>query len=475
MESLVSVGIDVGTTTTQVIFSRLFLENTAGYFTVPNVSIVQKQVIYRSEPRVTPLLNDTEIDAAGVEQIVRRAYEEAHQTPKAVATGAVIITGESAKKENAAKLLNALAGLAGDFVAETAGPDLEAVIAGKGSGAEAYSIKNHCRVLNLDIGGGTTNAVLFENGTVVSTGCIEVGGRHIRTDNTGRILSFTPAAEKIAGENGLHLEQDSRDTGTLLAFVTAQTRLCCEMAGLYPRSDLYRAVMTHGSSEFDCSRGFDAICFSGGVADAVFGRFSGGDDYRFGDIGILLGRAIAKSPLYLGQTVLHSEETIRATVVGAGTHTTSVSGSTIWAAREALPIRNMPVLHLNTAEIDRIAAGDVSYFAERLKTQLAQQDEDNAAIGFTGDNDPSYEKIKRLSSALVAGASAVLPEKAPIVVVTYADMAKATGQVMRQLTQRPVIAIDCIATKVHDRIDIGRPMVDDLVVQVVVKTLIFGQ
>ena len=475
MESMISVGIDVGTTTTQVIFSRLFLEDTAGYFTVPDIHIVSKQVIYRSVPCETPLLSDTEIDAEAVRAIVEQEYARAHQQPAAVSTGAVIITGESAKKRNASALLKALSALAGDFVVETAGPDLEAIIAGKGSGAAEYSAENRCRVLNVDIGGGTSNAALFINGEAVSTGCIEVGGRHVRTDETGRVTAMTRVAEEICQARGISLSAGESNATQLHAFVRAQTELLMMMAGLIPRDGLYEAVTTQGSGALDLSGGYDAICFSGGVSDAIFGAFASGDDFRFRDLGILLGREIANSRLLRAHPVVHAKETIRATVVGAGSHTTTVSGSTILAAQDALPQRNLLVLRLEPTEIERVLSGDGAYLEKRLTWLLEQQDETNAAVSFAGEQDPSYERVQSLAAALVTGMERAIPAENPLVVVVESDMAKALGQVMRQSTARPVIAIDRIRARAHDRIDIGRPMMDGQVVSVVVKTLVFGR
>ena len=474
MESILSVGIDVGTTTTQVAFSRLFLENTAGFASVPEIRIVSKQVLYSSVPCPTPLFGETEIDAEGVRRIVEREYALSRQTPASVATGAVIVTGESAKKRNAAALLAALSAFAGDFVVETAGPDLEAVIAGKGSGAAAYSAANRCRVLNIDIGGGTSNAALFDCGEPVSTGCIEVGGRHIRVDGDGRVEKMTDPARRICSARSIPLQPGTRSLPLLHAFVRAQAELLCMMAGLLPRDALYAALVTPGSGAFEIP-GCDAVCFSGGVSDAILGAFATGDDFRFGDLGILLGRCIAQSGLARAWPIVRPQETIRATVVGAGTHTTTVSGSTIFAAQEQLPLRNVPVLRLSDEAYARLAAGDSAHLADRLRWLLRQQDEANAAVAFAGERDPAYARIRVLASALTAGMEAAIPQGQPLLVVMENDMAKSLGNAISRGTKRPVIAIDRIRVTAHDRIDIGKPLMGGQVVSVVVKTLVFGR
>jgi len=159
MSSILSVGIDIGTTTTQLVFSRIDLENTAGYFTAPRVSIVDKKVLFQSEIHTTPLLSNSMLDGEKIRQLVAAEYQRAGFRPEDTDTGAVIITGESAGKQNAEITLHQLSDFAGEFVVSTAGPDLESIIAGKGSGAWQYSLDRECRTVNVDIGGGTTNIV----------------------------------------------------------------------------------------------------------------------------------------------------------------------------------------------------------------------------------------------------------------------------------------------------------------------------
>ena len=127
-ETILSVGIDIGTSTTQLIFSRLTIENLASNYTVPRISIVNKEVIYRSGIHFTPLKSQTEIDAAQVKDIIRDEYRKADMRPEDLQTGAVIITGETARKQNANTVLESLSDMAGDFVVATAGPDLESIL-----------------------------------------------------------------------------------------------------------------------------------------------------------------------------------------------------------------------------------------------------------------------------------------------------------------------------------------------------------
>ena len=131
MSSILSVGIDIGTSTTQVIFSRITMDNMAGYFSAPRIAITGKELIYKSKIHFTPLKTPVLLDGDGVRDIVAAEFAQAGFRPEDVDTGAVIITGESARKENAAVVLEKLSSFAGEFVVSTAGPDLESVIAGK--------------------------------------------------------------------------------------------------------------------------------------------------------------------------------------------------------------------------------------------------------------------------------------------------------------------------------------------------------
>ena len=203
-ETLLSAGIDVGTSTTQLVFSRLTLANQAAGFSVPRIGIVEKEVVYQSPIYFTPLLSEETLDAAALRQILEQEYREAGVSPQEVDTGAVIITGETARKENAAQVLASLSGLAGDFVVATAGPDLESIIAGKGAGLDAYSKAHGVTAVNVDIGGGTSNLAVFAQGEAVDTGCMDIGGRLVKIDRDSRRITYImPKIQQLIAAKGL--------------------------------------------------------------------------------------------------------------------------------------------------------------------------------------------------------------------------------------------------------------------------------
>lgn len=475
MADLLSVGIDIGTSTTQVIFSRLELENTSGYFSVPHVSIVDKEVVYKSDIHFTPLRTASLIDADKVRDIVAGEFAKAGYAPADTGTGAVIITGESARKENAGAVLERLSGFAGDFVVSTAGPDLEAIIAGKGSGAWQYSLDNGCAAVNLDIGGGTTNVVLFDGGDVAAKGCVDIGGRLIRLSPGLTVEKISPAAALAAREAGAALEEGRQaDLGELKKVTDVFARLLEELMGLRPQSSLLRQLQTPGSTWFQPGRPVERVCFSGGVADHIYRE--GGDPFRYGDIGPLLGQSIRESGVFRRLRVLEARETIRATVVGAGTYATSISGSTISYTGEIFPLKNVPVLKLSAREQEEAFRGDRAALEARVRWFLEQCGSDRMILALPGKADPGYGELRAAASAIAGALDEALPRGEPILIVVEHDMAKALGQAVEALTgsRRAVAAIDSIKVEQNDYVDMGRPLMDGMVIPVVVKTLIFG-
>ena len=475
MAEILSVGIDIGTSTTQVIFSRIAMENTAAYFAVPHVSIVDKRVVYKSAVHVTPLRTPVLIDGDAVRDIVAAEFEKAGFTPADTGTGAVIITGESARKENAAVVLEKLSGFAGEFVVSTAGPDLESVIAGKGSGAWKDSVDHQCVTVNLDVGGGTTNIVAFSRGDVAGKGCYDIGGRLIRVSPEGRIQSVSPAAAAAARDAGVSLSPGDRaDVQTLSAVTGRMAQLLAEAMGLSRPTPLLRAVQTPGSTPLALPPRIDRICFSGGVADCIREDRTG-DPFRFGDVGPLLGRSIREGLLYRSLPVLEAGETIRATVVGAGTYTTTLSGSTIAYDEDLFPMKNVPVLKLTEAEEAAAFRGEAETLADRMVWFAGQSDGSRMLLSLRGRRDPSYEEVKTLAASLSRAAELALPAEEPLLVALEEDMAKALGAAMSPLLRgRPMMAIDSVHTEDGDYLDLGRPLMNGLVIPLVVKTLLFG-
>lgn len=475
--AILSVGIDVGTSTTQVVFSKLQMDNAGGYFSVPRVAIVDKEVVYKSEVYMTPLKTDVLIDTDALRDIVAAEFRKAGYRPEDTDSGAVIITGESARKENSDAVLKSLSDFAGDFVVSAAGPDMESLIAGKGSGAWQYSMDHHCRVANLDIGGGTTNVVLFEDGETLARGCLDIGGRLICMNPQGIITKVSPAAAVMAQAAGVSVSVGDRCDELKLTAVTRQMAAALNAylgVGTKDIDAILRQIKTPGSSDFPVPEKVQAVFFSGGVADLIYHESA--DTWAYGDIGVLLGRAIRESRLFTDFQKMEPGETIRATVVGAGTYTTTISGSTITYSDDIFPLKNIPVIKLDEELQEACFAGETEPVIRRIQWVLGQNDEEHFILAMPGKRNPGYMEMKRAAASIRQIMDRVQPLGEPILLVIESDIAKAMGQMIRQQPdlKRQVVAIDSIHVEDGEYVDMGRPMMNGMVIPVVVKTLIFG-
>lgn len=475
--AILSVGIDVGTSTTQVVFSKLQMDNAGGYFSVPRVAIVDKEVVYKSEIYMTPLKTDVLIDTEALRDIVAAEFRKAGYRPEDTDSGAVIITGESARKENSDAVLKSLSDFAGDFVVSAAGPDMESLIAGKGSGAWQYSMDHHCRVVNLDIGGGTTNVVLFEDGETLARGCLDIGGRLICMNPQGIITKVSPAAAVMAQAAGVSVSVGDRCDELKLTAVTRQMAAALNAylgVGTKDIDAILRQIKTPGSSDFPVPEKVQAVFFSGGVADLIYHESA--DTWAYGDIGVLLGRAIRESRLFTDFQKMEPGETIRATVVGAGTYTTTISGSTITYSDDIFPLKNIPVIKLDEELQEACFAGETEPVIRRIQWVLGQNDEEHFILAMPGKRNPGYMEMKRAAASIRQIMDRVQPPGEPILLVIESDIAKAMGQMIRQQPdlKRQVVAIDSIHVEDGEYVDMGKPMMNGMVIPVVVKTLIFG-
>ena len=450
MAELLSVGLDVGTTTTQMIVSCLTVENRASSFAVPQLEIAKRQVLYESPIHFTPLLDGQRIDGAAIRRIVEKEYAAAGIQREQVDTGAVIITGETSRKENARAVLENLSDFAGEFVVTTAGPDLESVLAAKGAGAVRYSEETGKTVLHFDIGGGTSNWALMESGKIAKTGCLNVGGRLIKLDERGIVTYVSPVLDGLT-----KIRVGDRISEAQLEEVAKLLVQALEMAaGLRERTALLDKLTT---KEAECGEIATPVCgltrndkynlvisFSGGVADCI-------DEEKFwlsyGDLGPVLGRAIRKSRLCAGEYML-GKQTIRATVIGAGCHSAQLSGSTVFFRNVELPLKNLPVVE-KLEELSRLDGPGV--------------------LALQGTESPSYQQVTALADEIAGGCSG------PVYVALRTDMAKALGHalVLRLADAVPILCIDGVALEEGDFLDVGKPVGPAL--PIVIKTMIFSQ
>ena len=473
-ETMLSVGIDLGTSTTQMVISQLTIKNMASAFTIPRIEITDKEILYKSAIIFTPVLDAETIDVEKIKAFLDHEYEQSGFRREEIQIGAVIITGETARKDNASAVLQAMSGYAGDFVVATAGPDLESIIAGKGAGAQQYSQKHHTSVANLDIGGGTTNLSLFKDDDLQDTACFDVGGRLIRiAAGTQEITYISPKLQVIIAEAQWPIQVGTKATPELLQPVIQLLVKALEQSvGLGEMDDQTKYLITNkafkGNKEIQC------LSFSGGVADCIFSEEALQDPFLYGDIGLLLGQGIRSSRLMTEKKVIPSAETIRATVVGAGSHTTKVSGSTIAYTQAALPIKNIPVVKLAAQEVaapvqlPQVLQDKIGWFVLEGETQPV-------ALGFEGLQNPTFQQINQLAEGIVGGAAPLIQKGHPVIVIVNQDNGKSLGHALfaRLPEGYPFVCIDNIKVENGDYVDIGMPIVQGNVLPVVVKTLVF--
>nr|WP_242694125.1 ethanolamine ammonia-lyase reactivating factor EutA [Proteiniclasticum aestuarii] len=473
-ETLVSVGIDVGTSTTQIIFSEIQVENMASGARVPEFTIVDKKVIYKGDIYFTPLASRTQIDAVKLKEIISGEYEKAGIQPETVDSGAVIITGETARKENANKIMNMLVGYAGEFVVATAGPDLEGILAGKGCGAAKASDKEGKHVVNLDIGGGTTNIAVFKDGDPVDTACLDIGGRLIYFDEEGRLDYVSESILKLAEHRGIDLYEGMvRDEKTLSSIVKAMADVLYESVTVKVNKALELVVSRKGKL-LKKETPIEMVSFSGGVSDYIYFNEEEKDVYRYGDIGILLGRAIRKRFDESALSVMIPEETIMATVVGAGTQTMEISGSTITFTGNLFPIKNIPIVAVTPEEEKSGNLKEI--LREKLSWYTLEDGKQWIAVFLKGEKNMPYRKVQELASMLTEVLEEHFKEEEPFLVLIEEDLAKVLGQsiLLSLKKKRDVICIDGIRVSGGDYIDIGKPIGNGSVLPVIIKTIVFN-
>ena len=439
-DSLLSVGLDVGTTSTQMVVSRLRIQNRASSFAVPELEISDREILYQSPVYFTPLLEEKRMDAAALREIVEREYRSAGIRREDVDTGAVIVTGETSRKENAAAVMGAISDLAGDFVVAAAGPDLESVLAARGAGAVAYSEETGETVLHMDIGGGTCNLALIRSGQVAATGCLNVGGRLVKIRKNGEITYVSPVLDGIfQGKVGQLLsKQQASELTKLLAQVmemAAGLRSADTLLKKLTTQEAMHALPLHQPGENV------TLSFSGGVADCIEAEHPW---LEYGDLGPLLGKAIRESRLCAGKYIL-GQQTIRATVIGAGCHSAQLSGSTVFCQNVRLPLKNVPVI---TREAER-----------------AMQ-EGNVFLALPGSPSPKYAEVAAMADRLARELTS------PIYLCIEQDMAKALGQALalRLGKDAEILCIDRVKVTDGSYLDVGAPVGPAF--PVVVKTLI---
>lgn len=470
--TLRSVGIDIGSSTTHAVFSRLTLRREGAGHSARFV-VAGRDELYRSPILLTPYLSATRIDTDQVTTFVERCYDEAGFKPGEIDTGAVVITGEALKKENAQPILEHFAREGGRFICASAGPMHEALLAAHGSGAVAMSRHHRNAVLNVDIGGGTTKISVIRAGSIVRMIAVEVGARLIAYDGDMTITRLERPARTIMTTLGHEVALGGRlSQAQREAFAERMTDVLFDIIGGRHRDPLTEQLMLIDSQPDAAISDVDHVVFSGGVSEYIYGRESA----AYGDIGPWLGQAVrgrSQSALKPGMLV-RSAEGIRATVIGAGEYTLQASGTTSYiSAPSVLPVHGIQVAHAfvtkqqSSDELDvALAAALRKYDASHLTGGLA------LAVSVAGQ--PDYPYLHRIAEGLVRLADP--QDRSPLFVILDVDVAKSLGSILVEELEvsRPVVLVDGIEVGDLDYLDIGRPMGSSEVIPITVKSLVFG-
>ncbi|MDB5594782.1 MAG: ethanolamine utilization protein EutA [Hyphomicrobiales bacterium] len=474
--NLVSVGVDIGSSGTQVIFSKIHLRRLAEDLT-SRYYVVSRDTLYLSPVSLTPYSSETRIDEVKLGQIIRDAYAGAGLEPHEVDTGAVILTGEALRRENAQGISKLLSEAGGEFVCATAGHHMESMLAAYGSGAATVSQDIGKRVLNIDIGGGTTKLATVEGGKALVTAAVHIGGRLQVVDENFRIVRLDPAGRTHAKRAGFdwHLG-DTVDSASLdkVADVMAETLVSALTARPMPH-DVEHLYLTDPILDFGDLGG---IMFSGGVGEYVYDR----EERDFGDMGKRLGAAIRRK-IEAGRfpwKLLPAGECIRATALGASEYSVQLSGNTSYISNpgELLPRRNLQVIQPPIEIGDDVDAEAITNAirAHRKAFEVEGADVEIAlAMRWTGV--PAYERVFNFGRGIIGGLEDHVAAKKPIYVMLDGDVAQTLGHIMREELQveSELLVIDGVMLMDFDYIDLGKVRIPSFTVPVTIKSLVFSE
>ncbi|OGQ72940.1 MAG: ethanolamine utilization protein EutA [Deltaproteobacteria bacterium RIFCSPLOWO2_12_55_13] len=465
---LTSVGVDIGSSTSHLVFSRLEMRQEGTRYVV-----ARREILNESEIFLTPYLDDLTIDVRALEEFINRQYERAGMKREDVDTGALILTGVAVRRRNSRAIGELFAQEAGRFVAVSAGDSLESTMAAYGSGAVAESARSGGICMNIDVGGGTSKFAICAKGRVREVTAIDVGARLVVLDGAGVVTRIEEAGRFFAAAVGLNPAVGHKmDTSKLPSMASLMADKLFEVMSLSALSPETQRLLRLPPLSY---RGqIDAITFSGGVSEFIYGHNPG----NFGDLGALLAAEVKKRAQHLAIPVLEPTARIRATVIGASQYTIQVSGSTIFIEPlDAVPVRNVPVvvpeLPLDGDDIDQAA---IRRAVEMALSRLDLTDGKRpVAVGFHWEGSATFARLDAFCSGVKDGLEKVLGRGHPLMLVSDGDIGGILGLHFKEemRVENPVISIDGIALSEFDYIDIGALIPSSGAVPVVVKSLIF--
>src|SRR5882672_1784363 len=466
---LTSVGVDIGSSTSHLVFSRLVLERLDNRYIV-----AERKVLHQSEVLLTPYsAADATIDATALGDFIEKQYRLAGIDPGTIDTGALILTGVAVRRANARAIGELFVAQAGKFVSVSAGDALEATLAAYGSGAVARSIRDSARVMNIDIGGGTSKIAVCERGEIVELTALDIGARIVSFDADGRVNRIEESARLFCKETDVSLELGrTPDAAGMKRMVERMAECLFEAMSRSPLEARTAALVRLGPLRNQ--RKPDRVTFSGGVSEYLYRR----EDRGFGDLGVPLARALLSRVQGWGPRIERSDEGIRATVIGASQYAVQVSGSTIFVApQSALPLRNLPVVTPDLPlDEETLAVGRI---AESVRAALRRLDLDDGeravALCYRWKGAATFGRLDAFCRGIIAGLVRALGRGLPLVLVGDGDIGGLIGIHCREENRlsNPIASIDGIVLKEFDFIDIGELLPASGAVPVVIKSLVF--
>jgi ethanolamine utilization protein EutA len=462
---LTSVGVDIGSSTTHLIFSRLVLEQQHSRYVV-----VSRTVLKESEILLTPYVDEIKIDVEVLEEFINRQYQIAGLTRDQVDTGALILTGVALRRRNARAIGELFAEEAGRFVSVSA---LEATMAAHGSGAVARSGSSGGVTLNIDVGGGTSKFALCAEGRVREVTAIDVGARLVAFDENNNLTRIEEAGRIHGASVGLELTLGQRvgEEGLRTMASNMADRLFEVIAPGALSSETQSLLRL---PPFNFQRKVESISFSGGVSEFIYGKEPG----SYGDLGSFLAAEVRKRVESLGIPIIEPAARIRATAIGASQYTVQVSGSTIFVnPPDILPVRSLPVVTPEfSLEGEEIRDGEIKSATERALNRMdLLQSSQPIAVAFHWEGSATFARLQGFCSGLKDALEKILAKGHPLVLVSDGDIGGVLGLHLKEEMQleNPVISIDGIDLREFDYIDIGALIQSSGAVPVVIKSLVF--
>jgi len=468
---ILSVGIDVGSSTSHLVFSNLVLRRDERSES-RRFQIQERNIIHEGRIINTPFLDNDTIDIDKLTGFLKEEYKRAKIDPADIQTGAIIVTGETAKKDNARQIAEALSNDAGKFVAATAGPNFESLIAAMGSGSTARSKEYNKTILSCDIGGGTSNAAISKNGKIISTSCISVGAILLGVNSEGKIWRLDKPAMKVMDHIGLNYGiGDQIPKEDIERIATKFAEVLIEVITGPASSSLAKQLML--TDDLDFPESIDEYSFSGGVAELIYG---GNGNYP--DIGQILAEKINSLTFKLASPIIEPENKIRATVIGAGAYSLSISGSSgFMDDKLSFPIKNVPVIRVDVERSKLSVEHVVSQIHVSFQRFDLNEGEEIAALYFKDPVRASYPKLELFAKAIEAAFTNSIKTNMPIILIFEKDIACSVGNVIRRETtlKNNLLSLDELILEEGDWIDIGEPLVAGQVFPVTVKSLVFNR